>query len=155
MWLSEHKLIWKIVLYSFFNILPVLSLSFRKSLLIGIEMRAKGKKSEQSLRAEWCIASCKKQQSYPRGVSCLLRGLVLSSMSCLSENIGFQMVPSGLSMDGCWLKLLQAECARFLYSSYQLLVQHGEGRVRWEVQTIKASMSPVETYSQQLANGCQ
>lgn len=43
------------------------------------------------------------------------------------------------------LRLLQAERARFLDSGYQLLVEHGEGRVGGEVQTIKASVSPVET----------
>lgn len=44
------------------------------------------------------------------------------------------------------MRLLQTKRARFLYSSDQLLIEHREGGVRWEVQTIKASVSPVETY---------
>ena len=43
-------------------------------------------------------------------------------------------------------RLLQTERARFLDGGHQLLVQHGEGRVRREVQAIKASVSPAETH---------
>lgn len=77
-----------------------------------------------------------------RGFSCLLRILVLFLMP-LSEEHRF---PDGsLSWVSANLRLLQAERARFLDSGYQLLVEHGEGRVGREVQTIKASVSPVET----------
>lgn len=44
------------------------------------------------------------------------------------------------------MRLLQTERARLLYSSDQLLVEHGEGGVRWEVQSVKASVSPVKTH---------
>lgn len=61
----------------------------------------------------------------------------------LSEEHRF---PDGsLSWVSANLRLLQAKRARFLDSGYQLLVEHGEGRVGREVQTIKASVSPVET----------
>lgn len=74
------------------------------------------------------------------GFSCLLRILVLFLMPLLCEELRF---PDGsLSWVSANLRLLQAERARFLNSGYQLLVQHGEGRVRGEVQTIKASVSP-------------
>ncbi len=54
------------------------------------------------------------------------------------------------------MRLLQTERARFLHSSDQLLVQHGEGGVRWEVQAVKASVSPVETHTAKtLAGGYQ
>lgn len=67
----------------------------------------------------------------------------------LPTRVNFQMVLPRVK-PGCELvlRLLQTERARFLDSSDQLLIQHGEGRVRWEVQTIKASVSPVETYTQ-------
>lgn len=41
-------------------------------------------------------------------------------------------------------ELLQAKRARLLHGGYQLLVEHGEGRIWWEVQAIKASVSPTE-----------
>lgn len=41
--------------------------------------------------------------------------------------------------------LLQAERARFLHGGDQLLVEHGEGGVRRQVQTIEAGVSPAET----------
>lgn len=41
-------------------------------------------------------------------------------------------------------QLLQTKRACFLHGGYQLLVEHGEGRIRWEVQAIKASVSPTE-----------
>ena len=43
-------------------------------------------------------------------------------------------------------RLLQTERARFLDGGHQLLVQHGEGWVRMEVQAIKASVSPAEKH---------
>lgn len=42
------------------------------------------------------------------------------------------------------LKLLQTKRAGFLDGGYQLLVEHGEGRIWREVQTVKASVGPTE-----------
>lgn len=41
-------------------------------------------------------------------------------------------------------KLLQTKGAGFLDGGYQLLVEHGEGRIWREVQTVKASVGPTE-----------
>lgn len=41
--------------------------------------------------------------------------------------------------------LLQAESAGFLHGGDQLLVEHGEGGVRRQVQTVEAGVSPAET----------
>lgn len=41
-------------------------------------------------------------------------------------------------------RLLQAKGAGFLHGCQHLLIEHGERRVRWEVQTVKACVSPVE-----------
>lgn len=90
----------------------------------------------------------KKLQSYPWVGSCHLRILVLFPMSLQSEKSGFPVwfsVSSVRPGRELFTRLFQTERARFLYSSDQLLVEHGEGGVRWEVQTIKASVSPAET----------
>lgn len=42
------------------------------------------------------------------------------------------------------IRLLQTKRAGFLDGGYQLLVEHGEGRIWREVQTVKASVSPTE-----------
>lgn len=44
------------------------------------------------------------------------------------------------------MRSLQAERAGLLHCCHQLLVEHGEGRVGREVQAVKASVSPAETW---------
>lgn len=83
------------------------------------------------------------------GVSCLLRILVLFSMSLWSEKGGCPGASLSHVRPGLWADMmsLQTERARLLHSGDQLLVEHGEGGVGREVQTVKASVSPVEAHS--------
>lgn len=55
-----------------------------------------------------------------------------------SQHGGFLYVLSAITPE----LLFQTKRARFLYSRNQFLIEHGEGGVRREVQTIKASVSP-------------
>jgi len=66
-------------------------------------------------------------------------------MSLLSENGGFFPPDSSPSRDEVDWRSLQTEGARLLHGGDQLLIEHGEGGVRGQVQAIEASVSPGET----------